>query len=258
MSEHFGIYSQYYDLLYQDKDYAGETRYLHQLLSQHGHGILQLLEFGCGTGRHAELLVQQGYQVSGIEISPTMLAQAQMRAKRCCQTTGEDAFRVLAGDIRECRLNETFDAVLSVFHVISYQVSNIDVTRTLANVAAHLRVGGLFIFDVWYGPAVLTDRPSVRVKRMENDRIQVTRIAEPELDTTRNCVDVNFTVFVQDKQTGAVQQFQERHPMRYYFTPELHWLAEQHGMRIIHAEEWLTGGVPSDRTWGVCFVACRE
>ena len=50
----------------------------------------------------------------------------------------------------------------------------------------HLNENGIFIFDFWYGPAVLTDLPSARVKRLENEDIKVTRVAEPVLHSQQN------------------------------------------------------------------------
>ena len=54
---------------------------------------------------------------------------------------------------------QTFDAAVMMFAVLSYQLSNQDVLSTLATVRRHLQVGGLFIADLWYGPAVLNERP---------------------------------------------------------------------------------------------------
>ena len=57
-----------------------------------------------------------------------------------------------------------FDAALMMFAVLGYQVENDDVLAALRTARRHLEPGGLFIFDVWYGPAVLHQRPSERVK----------------------------------------------------------------------------------------------
>lgn len=53
----------------------------------------------------------------------------------------------------------------SLFHVLRYQITNNDVLDMLSTVKLHLKPGGLFILEFWYGPAVLMDRPEKRVKR---------------------------------------------------------------------------------------------
>ena len=129
------------------------------------------------------------------------------------------------GDVRSVRTGETYDAVISLFHVMSYQTTNADLEAALATAAAHLQPGGLFLFDFWYGPAVLTQQPEVRVKRLEDEEIKVTRIAEPVMRVNENVVEVNYTVFIEVKSTGQMEQVQETHRMRYWFLPELAYLA---------------------------------
>ena len=68
----------------------------------------------------------------------------------------------VTADIRELRLETTFDAVLMMFAVLGYQHTNAEVLGALATARAHLEVGGLLAFDVWYGPAVLRERPGHR------------------------------------------------------------------------------------------------
>ena len=50
------------------------------------------------------------------------------------------------------------DAVVSLFHVVSYQTTNGRVLDMFRNARDHLEPGGLFLFDVWYGPQ--SRRPS--------------------------------------------------------------------------------------------------
>src|SRR6202021_2412457 len=84
-----------------------------------------------------------------------------------------------SGDIRNYRAGKRFDVVAALFHVMSYQTSNEDLLAAMVTAKEHLTPEGIFIFDYWYAPAVLTQQPSIRVKRMESDRLEVTRIAEP-------------------------------------------------------------------------------
>jgi hypothetical protein len=134
-------------------------------------------------------------------------------------------------------------------------VTNADLSAAFATAKTHLRPGGIFIFDCWFGPAVLTDRPAVRVKRLEDENITVTRIAEPVMHPYENVVDVNYHVFVRDRASDEVSELKEAHRMRYLFLPEMELFLREAGMSILSASEWLSGRKPGFDTWGVCFVA---
>ncbi|TWT81218.1 dTDP-3-amino-3,4,6-trideoxy-alpha-D-glucopyranose [Planctomycetes bacterium CA13] len=254
MSDPFGAYSRYYDLLYKDKDYAGEVAYIRQLMDRFAEGASDVLELGCGTGKHACLLAESGLHVTGVDVSSEMIDAASKRAADTNRKSS-GSVRVVQGDARSTSMGKCFDCVLSLFHVVSYQTTNDDAQSIFGTAAKHLNRGGMFVFDVWYGPAVLSLQPTVRIKRMEDDATEVLRIAEPTMDFNRNRVDVNYTVLVTDKSNGRVEKLYESHPMRYFFAPELELIAESAGMEIVHSEQWMDAAPPSPDTWGVTFVA---
>jgi SAM-dependent methyltransferase len=240
----FNAYSRYYDLLYRDKDYAAEADYVRSLLHRHGVEAGDLLEFGSGTGKHGCLLAQQGYKVHGIERSAEMVAAAQLAPGFMCQQ----------GDIANINMGRAYSAVLSLFHVISYQTTNQQLRAVFANAALHLNPDGLFLFDFWYSPAVYAQKPTVRVRRMTDDQVEITRIAEPVTHANENRVDVHYTIIARELATGNVHTLQEVHPMRHFSLPEIDLLAESHGLERIGAEEFSTGEAPSEDTWGVCVI----
>ena len=57
--------------------------------------------------------------------------------------------------------------------------TNADLLAAFATAREHLNPGGVFIFDCWYGPAVLAERPSVRIKRMEDGATSITENTIP-------------------------------------------------------------------------------
>ncbi|WP_432821125.1 class I SAM-dependent DNA methyltransferase [Trichloromonas sp.] len=248
----FGAYSRYYNLLYKDKDYPGEAQYVNELIVRHCPAAKTVLDLGCGTGRHDLLLAEKGYEVTGVDQSGEMLAVAHSQRETSKGQRFSSTF--LQGDIRSVRLDRSFDVVVSLFHVMSYQVSNDDLRAAFATVRAHLKPGGVFIFDCWYGPAVLTDRPVVRVRRLEDDETAVTRIAEPVMQGNDNLVEVHYHMLVRDKASGAMDDLHEIHRMRYLFRPEIELLLRETGMAVIESFEWMTGRQPGFDTWGVCFV----
>lgn len=117
-------YAAYYNLLYQEKDYAGEAAYIDGMVKQYCPAAQSVLNLGCGTGRHDFELLKLGYQGGvGVDQSREMLALAEVRLQ------GMDTRPSLSfccGDVRNIRLNKVFDAVLSLFHVVSYQQTDAD------------------------------------------------------------------------------------------------------------------------------------
>ena len=249
----FNDYARFYDLLYKDKDYAAEVDYIASLL-QCCSGSVKLLELGCGTGIHASLLAQAGHEVHGVDASPDMLNSA---TERMASLPNEISQRISfeLGDVRSYRAKKQFDAVLSLFHVISYQTTVACLRSTFETVKFHLKPGGLFIFDFWYGSTVLSDPPVVRLKELEDEFIKLTRIAVPVIHPNENIVEVNYKIFVTNKATQSIKEIQESHRMRYLFLPEIDILLNDSGMQRIRAEEWMTGNRPSLSTWSVCIVA---
>jgi len=250
----FNAYARYYDLLYRDKDYTAEVEYLASHLREKAPNAKQILELGCGTGIHATQLVEKGFTVDGVDISSEMLGRAQQRKDTLCADAASRLSFGL-GDVRSIRMKKPYDVVVSLFHVVNYQSSNRALRETFQTVASHLEPGGIFLFDSWYGPAVLTQMPEVRVKRLEDECIRVTRIAEPSLLPNDNIVEVEYQVWIEDKESGNIDQFRETHTMRYLFIPELEMMLGDAGMRIVVGQEWMTGDPLDKSTWSAAFVA---
>lgn len=257
MNTVFQEYSHYYDLLNTGKEYDRESNYVLALAKREAPTLplRQILNLGCGTGCHDIYLARHGYHVTGVDRSETMLAIAN-------RTVANSAVQPLPvfiqGDITTLRLGQQFDLVLSLFHVMSYQTTAEDLLKAMETAAAHLTPGGLFIFDFWYGPAVLHQKPSVRVKRIKNETLTLRRITEPILHDTANTVEVNFEIDITNKACGSRQTLRETHMMRYLFLPEITDLLTRTGFTFVKTEEWLTGKSPSLTTWNVCCVAKKN
>lgn len=252
----FGLYSEYYDLLYSDKDYEGEARYISDLILEYAPTAKQVLELGCGTGAHAVLLAQQGYSVTGVDLSQNMLDKAITRRT---QLDREAASRLdfQQADARAYRGDQKFDVVISLFHVFSYQTTNSDLLATFETAARHLRPGGILIFDYWYGPSVLTQRPDIRIKRLENERCRVLRIAEPEMFPLRNVVNVNYLMLIDSLVDNRSERISESHSMRYLFVPEIEALSSRLFQPLSHYA-WMTKRIPGLSDWAALSVMeCR-
>lgn len=252
--EVFQDYAHYYNLFYQHKEYIKEAQTISTLLQMYGtNRINSILNLGCGTGKHDIQLSKMGYEIVGVDMSCQMISEAvkNSNAENC-------NIPFMISDIREFDPQKQFDAVTSLFHVISYQNHNLDVTKTFSTAYKALKNNGIFLFDVWYGPGVLTDRPAVRVRKAEDETHTLYRIAEPCIHANENIVDVNYEILAISKSTGIVKQMKELHKMRYFFKPELEFYLNQSGFRLITCVDCNTLETPDFNSWTAYFVAQKR
>lgn len=252
----FGEYARYYDLLYRDKDYRGEVAFVRRLIDRFAPKAKTILDLGCGTGRHAAGFVEHGFTVLGVDRSEEMLGRARS-AIQAMLPAHSARFEVAADDVRTFETERRFDAVVSIFHVASYQTTDEDLLAMFQVAAKHLVPGGLFLFDCWYGPTVLAEPPEVRVKRLEDADIALTRIAEPEWRKSEDVVVVNYDIFLREKKTGAITEIKESHRLRYLFEPGVRKKLSEAGFDLRAAGEWMTDAPPSERTFSVWFAAVK-
>lgn len=131
--------SPYYHMLYCNRDEFEAESFLtaltaHLHLQQHSH----ILDLACGSGRHSRVLGRLGYKVSGCDLSPNSISEAQKLA------TGNMAFFI--HDMRE-PLPEKYDAVFNLFTSFGYFDHPSDNARVLNSVAQALPENGLLVID---------------------------------------------------------------------------------------------------------------
>lgn len=228
MSDAFGAaHAAAYDALYRGKDYEAECDVVERIFRERGEGqTRRLLDLGCGTGGHAIPLARRGYEVVAIDRSSAMLAVAR---RKTVAAAVAGRVTLIEADAATVRLDRPVDAALMMFAVLGYQASP---GKALAAVRAGLRPNGLFVFDVWYGPAVEAQRPSPQWRLADVDGHRIIRLASGELDrSARTCaVDIRLLRLAGDR---IVDETSERHRVRYFFEDELRALLRDAGLEMI-------------------------
>jgi SAM-dependent methyltransferase len=100
-----------------------------------------VLEFGIGTGRVALPLAERGLRVTGIDLSPDMIARLR-------EKPGADDVEVTIGDFSQTRVERRFSLVYLVWNTINNLTTQEAQAACFANAAAHLRPGGHFVVEV--------------------------------------------------------------------------------------------------------------
>ena len=142
-SDSFELIAEVYDLLMRGVPYPTWVSYYLLLLATVGFKPKRLLDVACGTGTMAMMLVEEGFEVAGFDLSEAMIEVARRKAYRKHRD-----IRYWTADARTVDLGETFDAAYSFFDSLNNILDPADLERALARVFAHLRPGGCWIFDL--------------------------------------------------------------------------------------------------------------
>ncbi|OFX67887.1 MAG: hypothetical protein A2X12_07320 [Bacteroidetes bacterium GWE2_29_8] len=250
----FNLYAKYYNIFYKDKNYLEEAKYIDNIIKQYCPSAKKLLELGCGTGNHAFHLNNMNYEVTGIDLSENMIQIANDANKNIALPHP----KFLVQDIRNFDLNMEFDSIISLFHVMSYQTSNEDLNNVFKMANKHLKKGGVFCFDCWYGPGVITDKPEIREKTYDNNEIIIKRKAIPTMLINENRVNVKYEIEITDKQSNEKAKIEEEHNMRYLFKPEIELIAKNNGLKLMGCFEWMQKTEPNENTWYAFLVIKKE
>lgn len=112
----------------------------------------RVLDLACGTGELLRLFAAYPGaslpagapppaavpRLAGVDLSPRMVAIARRKLP---------GILIIAGDVREVRLNRRFDLVTCTHDALNYLADTDDLARLVKTARLHLRPGGLFAFD---------------------------------------------------------------------------------------------------------------
>jgi ubiquinone/menaquinone biosynthesis C-methylase UbiE len=141
IEDEFSLEARFYDKIWGKYDYDSDVKFLDELLKE--HKCRSIIDIGCGTGNHALRLSKLGYEVVGVDISPTMLRIAKEKEK-------ESKAKFVQGDMRKLKEiisgDKKFDAAICLGQAFSSLITNRDANAFFSEVHKILRKNGLFVF----------------------------------------------------------------------------------------------------------------
>ena len=190
-------------------EYAPYCQHVTGLIRQHAkRPVAALLDIGCGGGKNV-LNLKREFNVTGLDLSPAMLAQAKELNPDCM---------FIQGDMRTFRLSRAFDAVL-MDDAISHMSNRADFVAAFRTAYAHLNPGG-----------VLIATPDVTLETFQQNRTTTTPATRDELDL----------VFVEN--------VYDPDPTDEHYETTILYLIRDHGRLRIETDHW-TMGIFSLDTW---------
>lgn len=185
----------------------------------------RILELGCGTGRVAIPIARDGHEVTGIDISDSMLDEARNKAH-------DVSIRFVHDDVRDFAF-EPFDLIIFPFNGLRLLLDRDDLERSLACVRRALRPEGQFAFDLTAPrpEQLLPEMPIATYQHRDPTTgapIVATHVRR--YDRLRQLITLDASFRFPDGTTVTDQRVQ-----RVYFPQELFGLLAHNGFRVVES-----------------------
>ena len=132
--------SPYYHKLYFERNEQEAISFIHRLLILlRPKPASRLLDVACGRGRHARILANQGYDVTGIDLAPSSIEYARQFRN--------DHLDFYIHDMRQIFCTKCFDYTFNFFTSFGYFRTPRDNDRVIKMVSLALRKKGVFVLD---------------------------------------------------------------------------------------------------------------
>jgi SAM-dependent methyltransferase len=163
--------SPYYHTLYKHRD-EKEARYfienLIHFLKPSVNG--EMLDVACGRGRHSIFLNQLGFNVTGIDLSPSSIEFASQFAK--------PELRFEVHDMRNTLCSNVFDYAFNLFTSFGYFDSEYENLRAIDTMATALKKGGILVLDYLNAGILKENEQYVEEKNIDNYSFSIKRKIE--------------------------------------------------------------------------------
>src|SRR5687768_9747212 len=165
------FHSPYYGMLYYNRDRAEAKNFIQNLLNYlnpapHSY----FLDLACGSGRHSTSLASKGFDVTGIDISDELIAEAQKHE--------HENLQFFVHDMRnEFRINY-FNYTLNLFTSFGYFKSTHDNSRVLKNVFKGLKPRGIFVLDFFNSEKIISTLVKQENKQINGANFSIRRAVE--------------------------------------------------------------------------------
>jgi SAM-dependent methyltransferase len=245
-----GLHAGYYDLVYADKPYDAEAGWLAEGLAARGARGGTLLDVACGSGRHASVFADRGWEVTGVDVNAQLLEQAGEREPRV---------EFVQADMTALELDRRFDAVTCLFDSIGYPQTNGGVTAALSGLAAHLAPDGVAAYEFLHAPALIASAAPVRVRRFDTpEGGTLIRISETSLDLARSVMHVDYEL-VELAPDGGYRRSAERQSNRFFTVEEMRALGDSAGLEPLDfVPAYESGEVGGETFHVVCFARAHR
>ena len=215
--------ADFYDLFYKNKNYKNETDYVLKKLSNK----INLLDVGCGTGKHSFLFSKYKINVTGVEFSKKMINK-KLENKY---------LKFINDDFLKFKPKQKFHNIVALFHVVNYMNSEYKIRKFFNQASNFLENKGRLIFDSW-NVIDSNNQNQPTEKHIKTKNYDIFRFSKTKI--YKDYIEVIFDFLVINHDAKNYHVFTEKHKMRPYSKSFFLDLAKENGLKLIENKEFLT------------------
>lgn len=213
----------YYDLTHHFRDYRQQSDFIHAAIQKYSSSAKKVLDICCGTGSHALILAEKGYNVTGVDNSQEMLKLARGKVKARSRNP-----KFESGDMFDLKYSQQFDAAYCFGTTLMMLTSLEEFSRFLSSTGKTLKPGGLLIFDVWNGWKML--QATNEMHPSENETTRVIWFSNGHINREQRTQHLESAFLIQEQDATRIETFTE--DLKIFFKDEIQCLLESHGFTV--------------------------
>jgi SAM-dependent methyltransferase len=222
--------ARFYD--WENADFTEDLSFWSDLVRQRGGPVLEL---GCGSGRVLLHLAREGFETTGVDSSPEMIALARRRLEKQPAIAGR--IQLLEADFRRLDLKKTYPLVIAPFNTFSHLTETADAGAALATIAAHLAPGGIVALALPNPIPIYSALPEGLVlERTFHDGERGATVQQFSSLRVNRVAQLGHITWIYDEIDPAGKVTRTTVPMtlRYFFPNEIPLLLERTGLQLHH------------------------
>jgi len=214
-----------YDLVYGTFD--SDSQFYLSLIEKYGQPVLELM---CGSGRLTIPFTQKGIDITGLDMSESMLNYGREKAAKL----GVE-LDLISGDCRDFALDRKYNFIFIPYSSIQLLTRRSDLEACFTAVKAHLETGGRFMIDIFNPNIELLNRDSSKkypVRELVDDEVygKVVVSEQPSYDAKNQTLSVRWFFDIE----RLDQQLENTQKIRVLFPQEIEMMLNYYGFTIEH------------------------
>lgn len=218
--------AQYFDAHNVNEETEEKNSTIEQLLK--ARQVKTVLDLTCGTGSQVFFLAERGYEVTGADLSKSLIAIARKKA-----ASKQLNMSFINGDMRSLTVG-TFDAVITIFNAIGH-LQKSDFESALQNIKNNLKEGGFYLFDI-FNLEAMTDEVVASLamdytKKIHNDIFHHKQYSE--IDRQRGLLTSHDEYVIEKEESSSPMHIKHAFTLQIYTRESLNMILAKNGFEVV-------------------------